>query len=59
MLPYFPYPKMLLHIVRNKIRKESWQLVKNKKVNQSRIMSKKCHQILKISSLKIHTGAGI
>ena len=49
ILPYFPNPKKLLHIVRIKIKKESWQLVKNKKVIQSQKMSKKCPKNSKFS----------
>ena len=33
-------PKKLPHIVRNKIKKESWQLVKKKKVIQNQKISK-------------------
>ena len=50
---------MLLHIVRNEIKKESWQLVKNKKVIQSQKNVKNMPNKLNIFSLKIHKGAGI
>ena len=46
-------PKKLLHIVRNEIKKESWQFVKEQKDIQSQKMPKK----LKIFSLKILKGA--
>ena len=39
--------KKLLNIVRNQIKKESWQLVRNKKVIQSQNKSKKCPKISK------------
>ena len=42
-------------IERNKVKKESWELVKNKKVIQCIKVSKK----FKIFSLKIHKAAGI
>ena len=52
----FSIPNNLLHILRNKLKKnnhDNW--LKNKKVIQSQKMSKK----LKISGFKIHKGAGI
>ena len=54
----FSIPKKLLHITRNKIEKESWQLAKKKKL----FNIKKCQKMPKklvIFSLKIHKGAGI
>ena len=42
MLPYFPHPKSLLHIVRNKTKNNHDNLLENKKVIQSQKMSKKC-----------------
>ena len=45
-----------MHIVRDEIRDESWQLIKKQK---SYSKSKKGKQMSKIFSLKIHKGIGI
>ena len=44
--------KKLLHIVRNNMKKESWQLIKKQKVIQRQ-------KLLKILTLKIQKCAGI
>ena len=51
-------PKKLLHIVRNKIKKESWQLVKKEKSYSKSEKCQKNSEKHKIFSLKIHKGAG-
>ena len=51
----FSIPKELLHIVRNEIKENHDNWLKNNKVIQSQKLPKK----LKIFSLKIHKGAGI
>ena len=54
-LTLFSIPKMFLHIVRNNIKKNHDNWLKNKKAIQSQKMPKK----LQIFSLKIHKNAGI
>ena len=49
----------LPHIVRNKIKKNYDNWLKNKKVIQSQKTLKKCPKKPKMFSLKIHKGAGI
>ena len=51
--------KKLLHFVRNKIKKESRQLVKKQKSYSKSKNVKKMPKALKIFSLEIHKGAGI
>ena len=54
----FSIPKKLLHIVRARIKKESWQVVKKKKLFKVKNV-KKMPKKLKIFSLKILKGAEI
>ena len=51
--------KKLLHIIRNKIKKESWLLVKNQKNYSKSKNVKKMPKKVKKFNLKIHKGAGI
>ena len=51
-------PKKLLHIVKNKIKKESWQLVEKQKSYSVSENVKKMPKKFKIFSLKIRKGAG-
>ena len=51
--------KKLLHILRNKIKIESWQLVKKQKSYSKSKNVNKIPKQIKIFSLKIHKGAGI
>ena len=52
-------PKKLLHIVRNKINKESWQFVKKQKSYSKSKNVQKMPKKLKIFNLKINKGARI
>ena len=51
--------KQLLHFVRNKIKEESWQLVKKQKSYLKSKNIKKMPKEFNIFSLKIHKGAWI
>ena len=54
----FSIPKKLLHIIRNKIKKESWQLVLKNSYSMSKYVQK-MDKKLKIFSFEIHKGARI
>ena len=51
--------KKLLNTVRNKIKKESWQLIKKQKSYSKSKNVKKMPKKVNTFSLKIHKGAGI
>ena len=51
--------KVAIDIIRSKIKKESWQLVKKQKSYSKSKNVQRMSKKLKISSLKLHKGAGI